>query len=99
MALVECPECNEEVSEQAMACPQCGFPLSPFMRRKNRSIAILLAIFLGSIGIHRFYLNQPGMGVLYILFSWTFIPAFVSLIEAILFLFTDEETFQLKYAA
>lgn len=27
MALVQCPECNREVSDQATACPKCGHPL------------------------------------------------------------------------
>jgi DNA-directed RNA polymerase subunit RPC12/RpoP len=26
MALVSCPECQKEVSTQALACPQCAFP-------------------------------------------------------------------------
>ncbi len=28
MALVKCPECNADVSEKAVACPQCGHPLA-----------------------------------------------------------------------
>jgi hypothetical protein len=27
MALVECPECERQVSERATACPHCGFPI------------------------------------------------------------------------
>lgn len=27
MALVPCPECGREVSDQAPACPQCGYPM------------------------------------------------------------------------
>lgn len=27
MALVNCPECNKEVSEKARVCPNCGYPL------------------------------------------------------------------------
>ncbi|WP_025842340.1 TM2 domain-containing protein [Porphyromonas gingivicanis] len=34
---------------------------------KEKSTATLFAIFLGSLGIHRFYLNDVGMGVLYLL--------------------------------
>ena len=26
MALVKCPECGTEVSDQAVVCPKCGFP-------------------------------------------------------------------------
>lgn len=28
MALVICPECKGEVSDQAKACPKCGYPIS-----------------------------------------------------------------------
>ncbi len=28
MALIKCPECSKEISDQAMACPGCGCPLS-----------------------------------------------------------------------
>lgn len=28
MALITCPECQKQVSDQAMTCPNCGFPLS-----------------------------------------------------------------------
>jgi len=27
MALTKCPECQSEVSDQALICPKCGFPL------------------------------------------------------------------------
>ena len=28
MALIQCPECSREVSERAVACPDCGFPIA-----------------------------------------------------------------------
>lgn len=28
MALISCPECNAEVSDQAPACPKCGHPIA-----------------------------------------------------------------------
>lgn len=27
MALIKCPECGKEVSDRALSCPSCGFPL------------------------------------------------------------------------
>ncbi|MEO8725780.1 MAG: TM2 domain-containing protein, partial [Acidobacteriaceae bacterium] len=51
------------------------------MVRKDAVVAILLAIFLGSFGAHQFYLGRNGLGVLYILFCWTFIPHIVALFE------------------
>lgn len=28
MALIQCPECRTEVSDQAISCPRCGFPVA-----------------------------------------------------------------------
>ncbi len=27
MALIQCPECHKGVSEQALMCPHCGYPI------------------------------------------------------------------------
>ncbi len=29
MALTECPECKHTISDRAVTCPSCGFPLTP----------------------------------------------------------------------
>ena len=50
--------------------------------KKNPTTAVILALFLGGIGGHQFYLGHTGLGVLYLIFSWTFIPAFIAFIEA-----------------
>lgn len=28
MALIDCPECGEEISEKAESCPHCGVPIT-----------------------------------------------------------------------
>lgn len=48
---------------------------------KEGSTALLLCIFLGGIGVHKFYMGKTGLGVLYFLTCWTFIPAIVSFFE------------------
>jgi TM2 domain-containing membrane protein YozV len=50
--------------------------------RKDEVIGVLLAIFLGGLGIHHFYLRRDGLGILYLLFSWTGIPMVIAWIEA-----------------
>ena len=64
---------------------------------KSKTIAILLAFFLGSFGIHKFYLNSPKWGVIYLIFSWTGIPTILGLLEAIYYLIMSDETFQQRY--
>lgn len=64
---------------------------------KNKITTALLALFLGGFGIHRFYLNQTGVGVLMLLFFWTGIPAVVALIDFIRFLVMSDEKFDRLY--
>jgi TM2 domain-containing membrane protein YozV len=64
---------------------------------KDKNTAGLLAIFLGGVGGHKFYLQRTGMGVLYILFCWTLIPAVVALVEGIVLLTMSKEAFDMKF--
>ena len=63
---------------------------------KSKMAAGLLGIFLGGLGIHKFYLGKIGMGIVYILFCWTYIPALIGFIEGIIYLTQNDENFQLK---
>lgn len=67
------------------------------MKTKSKATAIILALFLGDIGIHKFYLGQAGQGVLYLLLCWTFIPVILSIIDIIHYLVMSEGDFQTKY--
>jgi TM2 domain-containing membrane protein YozV len=49
--------------------------------RRDEVVGILLALFLGTFGIHHFYLRRNGLGVLYCLFFWTGIPSMLGFIE------------------
>lgn len=110
---VECPYCAERVQARAKKCRYCGETIDVAMRKaeealrvaatayprapKSRGVAILLALLLGGVGAHKFYLGRLGWGVVYLLFCWTFIPAIIALIEAIIYLVTNEEDFHRKY--
>ena len=52
--------------------------------KKDRTTGLLLALFLGGVGGHRFYLGQAGLGVAYLLFCWTLIPAIIAFVELFL---------------
>ena len=56
---------------------------------KNRQVAVILAVAGMAIpvaGFHKFYLGQPGWGLIYLLLSWTPIPHIASAIEAVWYL-------------
>ena len=140
MALIICPECGKEISDQASACPNCGAPVAKkFCQHcgeqidkdciicpkcgkqvqdlkqpdniiinnsasssasssaqatasaryraavpKNKWVALMLCIFLGWMGAHKFYEGKAGMGILYLLTCGLFgIGWFVDIISLI----------------
>lgn len=64
---------------------------------KSKLAAGLLGIFLGDFGAHKFYLGRWKMGLLYLAFFWTVIPAIIGFIEGVIYLLSSEEKFQEKY--
>lgn len=140
MALITCPECGKEISDQASACPNCGAPVAKkFCQHcgeqidrdcvicpkcgkqvqdlkqpdniiinnsasssasssaqatasaryrtavpKDKWVALMLCIFLGYFGAHKFYEGKVGMGILYLLTCGLFgIGWFVDIISLI----------------
>ena len=63
---------------------------------KSRTTAAILAFLLGGVGAHKFYLGQTGIGFVYLLFFWTFIPAILAFIEFVIYLTQDDATFAAK---
>lgn len=49
----------------------------------NKVVYCLLTLFLGSIGVHKFYAGKTGTGILYLVFCWTGVPIFLALIDLI----------------
>lgn len=65
-------------------------------RTSRRKMAIVLAIFLGWLGGHRFYQGQIGWGIVYLIIFYVFAPLVIviSLIDAIRYLFMSDEEFE-----
>ncbi len=64
---------------------------------QKKLVQSALALFLGSIGAHKFYQGKTWQGVLYLLFCWTFVPGFISFIEGVRYLFMPVEDFYEQY--
>jgi TM2 domain-containing membrane protein YozV len=47
--------------------------------------------------VHKFYLGQAGLGILYLVFFWTLIPAIVAFVEGIIYLTMSDADFDAKY--
>lgn len=94
-----CSSCGEIIKKEAEICPECGVRQKPAVSSssKDRTTAGILALLLGGIGAHKFYLDETGLGVLYLCFSWTLIPALVGFIEGLLYLTKTDEEFQRQY--
>jgi TM2 domain-containing membrane protein YozV len=71
-----------QLAQQLPQDKQMLFMMQYSNSKKSATTAVVLALFLGGLGVHKFYLGQTGMGILYLLFCWTTIPAWIALIEA-----------------
>lgn len=65
MALIKCPECGKEVSENASKCPNCGCKLKNNRRTAIIIILVLVLTCVGSYGLYKYEQNinqlSPGM--------------------------------------
>ena len=107
-----CRGCGQSIHPTATSCPECGAPqggdistplitaqsqTEPAVKaEKPKLSAALLALFLGGIGIHKFYMGSWGWGLVYLATFWTWIPALLALAEAIRYFTLSEKDFQTK---
>ena len=105
-----CYACANILDVRAEICPKCGVrqpvipgtamvpaPTTALATSRSKTSAALLALFLGGLGVHKFYLGQTALGILYLVFFWTFIPAIVGFVEGIIYLAMSEAEFAQRY--
>ena len=70
---------------------------------KSRGVAGLLALFLGSVGLHYFYINKPNAGILFLVATLLtcgvlgVVTQIVSIIQGVLFFTSSQEEFERKW--
>ena len=108
-----CGACGVKTKDNQIVCLKCGVSLGGSSSlgggsstgEKSKIIAFLLALFLGSIGVHKFYLGYNTQGIImllcgtvgWILFLPPLVMAVIALIEAIMYISKSDEEFQEIY--
>ena len=59
----------------------------------SKGIYIMLALFLGGVGIHKFYSGKWIQGLLYLVFVWTYVPVALSLIDVVIAMMTRADEY------
>jgi TM2 domain-containing membrane protein YozV len=100
-------ETHENRALTLFPVPGAPLPQSPATAASNESdrnkyVAVILAFFLGPLGIHRFYLGRIGSAIAMLVLSCTVIGLFLSvpwaLIDMVRYLVMSDREFALRYA-
>ena len=67
------------------------------MEKRKKKTATLLALFLGGIGIHKFYIGEIGKSILFFIFCFTYIPLFLGILDFFKFIGMTEDEFDKLY--
>jgi TM2 domain-containing membrane protein YozV len=96
-----CTACGNQIGDNATSCPKCGEPCNRPSNiqygSKDKTTAAILALFLGGLGAHHFYLGKTFIGILYLLLCFTFVPALLGLVEGLNYLTMGKNTFNKRY--
>lgn len=82
------------MEDQTATIPTTPKPLPPGI---DKTALVLITLFLGGVGGHKFYLRKYGQGVLYALFFWTLIPSLIAFIELIVYLSKSQSELDERY--
>jgi TM2 domain-containing membrane protein YozV len=96
----ECQHSGRQHMQRVFTMTESNLTSQNHLDSKNmphKQRALFLCLLLGLFGAHRFYLHQNTTGLAYLIFSWTLIPAFLSLIDAIFLAQMSEEEFREEY--
>ena len=67
-------------------------------RRKSKLVAVLLAVFLGGLGFHHFYLGSVGAGLLCLVATCFFgVGYLIGWLEALVLVVMPDAEFERKY--
>jgi TM2 domain-containing membrane protein YozV len=92
-----CSTCGHKIHVKAEICPKCGVRVGPPPGALNKVALLLITFCFGGLGAHKFYQKKYLLGVLYLLFFWTYIPTLVAWVEFIIYACKSEAELQQRY--
>ena len=104
-----CPSCGTATEANQILCVKCGSTLNLTAANggRNKVAAGLLALFLGWLGIHKFYLGYNKEGLILLLASTvggvvtcglsTWVVSLLAVVEGIIYLTRSDEEFARLY--
>ena len=57
----------------------------------SKGIYIALCLFLGGVGVHKFYAGKWFQGLLYLAFCWTGVPVILSVFDLLVAIFKQPD--------
>ncbi len=72
-----CSNCGKEIDDKAVVCVHCGVQTNNKIKSESSGagkswvVTLLLCLFLGSVGAHRFYTKNIGSAVAQLLMTLT----------------------------
>ena len=112
MVGLTCPQCGAPIENGMTECKYCGERLTgvhndpaQVLSDKSKVAAGLLAIFLGALGIHKFYLGYKKEGIImlvicllgFLLLFGPMVMSVIGLIEGIIYLTKSDAEFYEVY--
>ena len=83
------------------AAPAVPSAPAPVYNDRNKYVAALLAFFLGTLGLHRFYVGRKGSAIVMLVLSLTVIGLIVSapwaLVDTVRYLMMSDREFAERY--
>ena len=102
-----CHACGQQIDVRAEVCPHCGVRQAGIYQTgapsTNRVAAGVLAILLGSFGVHKFVLGFTGPGLILLLVTMlscgvgAAVTSVIGLVEGIIYLTKSDAEFYQTY--
>lgn len=82
-----CKNCGGQIEENVKHCPHCGNNIhtanQEYLAGKDKTMLIVLALFLGGWGVHNFVMGENKKGIFRLLTCWFGLGGILALIDII----------------